>query len=226
MFATARELEIDRLIARPMKQRIFEALGQAPVRLGQVRPVMPHQVFQQPVVMGHHPGSALGPRQDDTLLKRLVRVSDHQAFVEHRPLAQPGAGRAGAVRRVEREMPRRHRVVAFAGGRAGESVRQLALPPLRAVEVGRLVQRDELSLAPLEAGLNRVGQAAARLVPDDQPVDHDLDRVLLFWVEFETRVGLELRQFAVDASSDEALASQFFQHVAKLAFLPLNHRRE
>ena len=99
--AAARKLKLDHLVGRAVEQRLLEALGQATVRLGHVHPVMRGQRLEQPVVMGNHPRAALRPRQDDALLQRLVRVADHQAFVEHRPLAQPGAGRAGAVWRVE-----------------------------------------------------------------------------------------------------------------------------
>ena len=219
-------MKIDRLVAGAVKQRLPEALGQAAVRLGQVRPIMPSQIFQQPVVVSNHSRAALRPRQDDALLDRLFGVAEHQSLVEHRPLTQPRASRAGAVRRVEREMFRRHRVVAFAGGLAGQPIRQLALAPLRSIKVGRLVQRDYFTLTPLKTGFNRVSQAAARLIADNEPINHDLDRVRFLRIEFEAGVCLELRQLTVDARADKSLAGQLLQHVAKLALLFLHHRRE
>ncbi len=123
-------------------------------------------------------------------------------------------------------MLRRHRVVAPAGCRAGQPVGQPALPPLVSLEIRSLVQCHDGSLAPLQACLNRVSQAPARLVADDQPVDHDLDGVFLFSIKRHPRVCLQLRQLAVDPCPNEALTRQFFQHVTKLALLIFHHRRE
>ena len=89
-----------------------------------------------------------------------------------------------------------------------------------------MVQRDYFAFAPLKTGLDRVGQAASRLVADNQAIDHDLDRVRFFGVELEARVGLEFRQLTVDSRPHEPLAGQLLQHVAELTLLLLDHRRE
>ena len=123
-------------------------------------------------------------------------------------------------------MLRRHRVVTFAGRRAGQSIRQPTLPPLGALEIRRLVQCHNGSLAPLQAGLDRVGQTPTRLVADDQPIHHDLDGVFLFPVERHPRICLKLSQLAVDPCADKALPRQLFQHIAELALLIFHYRRE
>ncbi len=85
------------------------------------------------------------------------------------------------------------------------------------------VERHEAAGQP-ERGLDRVGEPALGGLLDRQPVDDDLDRVLLLLVELRgvgQRMGL-----AVDAGAREALRLQLAEQVDVLALAAADDRRQ
>ena len=102
--------------------------------------------------------------------------------------AQALAGRAGAVRRVERKGPRRHLGHADAADDAGQLARE---EPVAAVE---RVDDDD-AVGEVERRLHRIRQALLHARAHDEPVDDDVDGVVLAAVQrqivFE---ALELRR--------------------------------
>ncbi len=206
------------------------ALEQGALRLGgEVLPggvqVEAELVAQRP----HQPEEVVGdvglaPRLDRALPQRRLRVGDDQLGVDLHPGAEPVAGRAGAERGVEGERPRLElvgvdRVLVGAGHLLGEL--QLAAGVLRG-------QVDEVEhhqpARETERGLHRVGEPALRRLLDSQPVDHDLDRVLLLLVE--GRRGVELVGLAVDPGPGEALRLELAEELDVLPLAAADHRRQ
>ena len=128
------------------------------------------------------------------------------------------------MRRVERERPRldlADREVAFG---TGEPFREQALRAL-AVRVGD--KRE--TLAETQRGLDRVREPRAlglRLgaTADDEPVDHDLDRVLLHLVESD--VFGEIADEAVHTNARETAAAGGREELLVLAFAVADERPE
>ena len=144
----------------------------------------------------------LRPRHDRAVGDRLRAIGNHFPRIDLDLHAETAARRARAVRRVEREQPRLELLEREAAVRARErfAERQLACCFLRA---GSSVQHGDDAGREPQRRLDRVGQALANVRLHHQPVDDDLDRVLLLLVELDL-----LAQFfdlAVDADAREAL---------------------
>ena len=164
---------------------------------------------------------AARPRQDRALVDRQRRVGHHQLRVDLHLRPEPGAARAGAVRRVEREDPRlelRHRDAAV---QAREALGERADDRLAAVARHRLDLEDPVRQR--DRRLDRVGQPLARVRPHDQPVDDHRDVVLELLVEDD--LLLEQPQLAVDLHAREALRAQLLELLAVLALAPAHDRR-
>ncbi len=149
------------------------------------------------------------PRHERAVGDRERRIGDEQVGVDLLLVAEPGAARAGAVRRVEREDPRLELGQPDAVERAREPLREgqrLAVDH---------VDHDE-PVGERERRLDRVGQPVADVLLEDEPVDHDLDRVLELLVELD--LLLELALLAVHLHAREALAAQVLEDVLVLAF--------
>ncbi len=138
--------------------------------------------LEQPleVLAGRRPGR---PRRDRALAQRLLVVGHDQLGVDLEAGAEAGALGAGAERRVERERARlelvhRQRVLVGAGQPLGEPALAV-LGLLRQVDE---VEDDQAAGQP-QRGLDRVGQPALGRGLDAEPVDHDVDRVLVLLVE-------------------------------------------
>ena len=153
----------------------------------------------------------------------LGGVGDDQVGVDLELGAQPVAGRAGPVGRVERE-------VAGRGLLEGE-------PAERARQV--LGERDELLGAVLaddadlgdavgepQGGLHRLGQALADVVAPHQPVDDDLDGVLLVAGQVVRAPFGQLDHLAVDPGPGEPLLGQVVEQRLVLALAAPHHRGE
>ena len=69
--------------------------------------------------------------------------------------------------------------------------------------------------------LDGVGEAALDPIPPDQPVDHDLDRVLFVPREFD--VIRELHEVAVDSRPREAGLGEILEQGVVLALSPADH---
>ena len=164
--------------------------------------------------------------------------------------AEAGAGRAGAVRRVEREAARLELVDREAVVRAAVLLAVAPLLERRRLAVARRRGDQDDALAEAERGLDRVGQPAGvrirddlaglrvdrpavrrargalgRLgVADDVAVDDDLDRVALVLVELR-RVG-DVDDLAVDPDADEALPPGAVEDPVALGLAVLDQRAE
>ena len=162
--------------------------------------------------------AARRPRQDRAVVQRQRRVRDDQLGVDLHLRAEPGAARAGAVRRVEREHPRlqlRHRgaaVEAHEALRVGDDL------------VGLDVLDVDDALGARDGGLDRVGEPLPEVGAHHEPVDHDRDVVLVLLVEDD--VLLEPAQLAVDLDAREAVASQLLEELPVLALAAADHRRQ
>ena len=169
----------------------------------------------------HRLGAA--PGRDGAFGERQRRVGDQQLLVDLELGAQTGAGRAGTERRVEGERPRLELVEGQVVVQAGEVLGEGAL----AVGVG-LVEVDEVeghqAAAQDECGLDRVGQPALGGRLDAEPVDHDLDVVLLVLLQLG-RVG-ERDDGAVDPRPRVALGLQLAEQLGVLALAAADDRRE
>ena len=84
------------------------------------------------------------------------------------------------------------------------------------------VHRDE-PVGQRGGGLDGLGQPLAQVGLEDQPVDHDLDRVLELLVEDD--LLLEQPRLAVDLDPGEPVGAQLVEHVAELALAVAHDRR-
>ena len=165
--------------------------------------------------------------------------------------AEAGAGRAGAVRRVEREAARLELVDGVAVVRAAVALAVAALLEVRRLAVAWRRRDQHDALAEPQRGLDRIGQpagvrvrddlarspgrsagrparatgAVGRLrVADDVAVDDDLDRVALVLVE--RRRVRDVDHLAVDADADEALPPRAVEDAVALGLAVLDERAE
>ena len=130
----------------PLERRHVRALAAHPVAVGDVQPVavgavqeevllllrqvLPRRVEVDLVALGDRLRDLLvvarrpaRPRQDRALVDRQRRVRHHELGVDLHLRAEPGAARARAVRRVERERPRLELGHRDAAVQAGEALR-------------------------------------------------------------------------------------------------------
>ena len=158
----------------------------------------------EPRLGDHHPP----PRDDRTLGQGERLVGHHLLRVDLQPAAEPGAGRARPVRRVEAEVARRRLLEAAAMLGAGVPLAVEPIGPIRS----RLRKVDEQRpVGQPQGSLDRVGHAGRiraqpigvvlRPAADGQPVDDHLDAVLVLLVEGDLLV--ELAQLAVDPDPDK-----------------------
>ena len=164
----------------PVEQRRAGLRGQlAPRRLHADVELVAHGLEETAEVVGH---LATRPRRQRALGQRQLIVGNDQLGVDLAPRAQPGALRAGAERGVERERARLELLEREPVAMARQVLAEGALPVgVRVVEVDEL-QHDQAA-GQAQGGLDRVGEASARLGLDGQPVDDHLDRVLLLLLE-------------------------------------------
>ena len=149
------------------------------------------------------PTGAMAPSSSD-----LDVVGHDLPGVEVPGGAQSLAGRAGAVRRVEGEGARRHLGHADAAVDAGELAREQAVAAVERVD-------DDDAVGQVERRLDRLGQPALDARAHDQPVDHDVDGVVLPAVE--RQVVVEALELAVDARLGEAAGGDRLQLLLELA---------
>ena len=88
------------------------------------------------------------------------------------------------------------------------------------------MQREHHSFTPAQRGFDRIAEPRADFVINHQPVHDSFDGVKFLFVEFDARVGGKFDEFTVHAGADKSLAREAFDHVAELAFLPADDRRE
>ncbi len=161
------------------------------------------------------------PRSERTLADREVGVGHDELGIDLETRSEPVAGGTRPVGRVEREVARRQLLEREAAVSARERLREVLelLAPVVCLDRDR---RD--ALGELERGLDRVGHATADVGLGHEPVDHDLDRVLV-GLRKPDRLG-ELAHLAVDAGPREALAGELVEQLAVLALASADDRRE
>ena len=195
---------------RPGEQQVLCALRQLAERH---RDVDVEVAAQGGHGLRHKARVARGPRRDGALQQRQRRVGHDPIGIEIPERAQALARLAAAVRRVERERPRRHlrdaQSAFHAGQRPGEQ-------PVA------LVQRVDDHDVPGEAegDVDRVGQAPLDAGLDNQAIDDDVDRVVA--APLEEDVLFERAQLAVDAGLEEAPLAPGGEVLLELA-LPAAH---
>ena len=156
-------------------------------------------------------------RADRALLDGQSAVGDDAVGVHDLLNAEAGADRARAVRIVEREHARRQLLNGDAAVIAGVVLRKAQL--IAADDI-----RDEQTARQRTRGLDRVGDAAARVRTDDNAVDDDLDAVLFRLGELEF-FG-KVMYLAVHAHADIALPAGILEYPAVLALLAADDRRK
>ena len=175
-----------------------------------------------------HPLEVLGvraaPRRDGALADRLLGVGHHELGVDLERGAQTVAGLARAIRRVEREVARRRFLVRPVADRAGEVLAEghhLGFQFAHDLDLCHAVGQRQ-------RGLERVGESPLDPLAQHEPVDDDLDLVLL--VAGEALVALqELVDddgLAVDPGAHVALTRQVGEQRVVLALAPAYNGRE
>ena len=155
---------------------------------------------------------------------RLQRgVGDDQFRVDLQSGAQPGAFRAGTVRRVEGEGPRLKLFERQVVVGAVQVLRVDPLPP--GIVLGQVHElHDDGAARQLQRGLHRVGQPLTRRGFDAEPVHHDSDVVSL--VPFELRRLVQPHEHTVDPRPGEPFGLQALEQFRVLAFPPPHHGRQ
>ena len=144
-----------------------------------------------------------------------------QLGVDLEPRAETVARLARSVRRVEGEVPGGQ----FVERDAAERARELLGERLDVVVALRRGHRDRGdALRELQRLLDRVGRAATDVRLRHEPVDHDLDRVLVR-LRQPDRLG-QIAHLAVDPGARKSLAGQLLQELLVLALAPAHHRCE
>ena len=166
----------------------------------------------------------LAPGLDRPLTERGRGVRDDQLGVDLEPGAEAVALRARSERAVEGERARLE-LVGVDGVVVGARhlLREPQLTPrVLRVEVDEV--EDHETAGEVEGGLHRVGEPSLGRLLDREPVDDDLDGVLLLLVE--RRRVVEGVRLAVDAGTGEALGLQLLEELDVLALAAADHRRE
>ena len=207
-------LDVDALAARAVEEELALLLGQLGPRrlqvdLPAVGDALDHRLVE---VRVHH-----RPRHERALADGERRVGHDEVGIDLQLRAEARAARAGAVRRVEREDAR------------------LELRQRDAVLGAREVLAEEHLLFGVEdvdrprgrrragRGLDRLREPLAEVGLHHEPVDDDLDRVLVLLVEDD--LLLEQPLLAVHLHAREAVGAQLLEHVLVLALAVAHDRR-
>ena len=76
-------------------------------------------------------------------------------------------------------------------------------------------QDDQFIAAPLQGGINRVGQANPHTFADYQAIDYRFYRVLLGFLQPNGLGPTKLNDLVINARPDKTFAAQFFNDIAK-----------
>ena len=163
------------------------------------------------------------PRLDRATRNGLLLVGDHESSIDLEHGAEAIAMRAGAVGRIEREIP------------GGELVERLAVARARQVlteddRLGITLLRDDLEFGDatreVERRLDRVGEPALDPFAQDETVDDNGDVVRLIALEFEFVLLVEIDELPVDDGSDEPLAGEVGKQSVVASLSALHDRSE
>ncbi len=153
----------------------------------------------------------LRPRVDRAVAQGAVGVGDDQRLVVFQDGPESIALRAGTAGRVEREELRRRRRHRGAVVRALEALGEMQARDALSVERrgdGFGEQHHRVTIPLAEGRRQRVGEAAARFVADDQPVDDDEQLFRERHVDGLGEQLVEVLDDTVDAHAHEALCPQ------------------
>ena len=156
------------------------------------------------------------PGHERALADRERRVGHEQIGVDLLLRAEPGAARAGAVRRVEAEDARLELRQAGAVLGAGEVLAEGELVAVEHVD-------DDQAVGQCSCGFDRLRQSLPQVLLHHQAVDDDLDRVLELLVE--RRRLLEQVLLAVDLHAREPFRPELLEDVLVLALAVADDRR-
>ena len=90
--------------------------------------------------------------------------------------------------------------------------------------VARIDRNHQTALRQIQRRFNRFSHSGAGCLSSDQPIDHDVDRVLHLLVEL--KVVRQLDDLSVHPRPQEAAFQQILEQVFVLTLLPLDQRRE
>ncbi len=188
--------------------------------LGQLRPRLVHvdaEEFADRLQQLWIEELRAAPRRDGALAKRQRRVGHDQVPVDHELRADPGARRACAMRAVEREVARLR--LGHAGPVVGtrECHRHLDL-------FSFIWSDDHQAAAKSRRRLDRFDEPRPLIWTDDDPVDDDLDVVLLVLVE-RYLLG-QLVQAAVDSNAHKPRLAHVVDQRSVLALATLDDRAQ
>ena len=162
------------------------------------------------------------PGDDRAVRQGQLLVGDDQLRVDLEAETEARTVGARAIGSVEGEGARLdlvegQRVVIRAGALLGETA-----AALRVVLVQVDAIDDDEAIGQAQRGLDRVGEALAHAVADDEPVNDDLDRVF----ELLLQLGgvLETHGLAVDDRARVALGAQFVDEILVLALAAAHDR--
>ena len=186
----------------------------------------PHQLLDLLHVVRVHrrilaAAERLRPRDDRAAFDRFRPVRHHLPRVDLDLHAETRTVRTRAVRRVEREESRRELLEREPAIHARERFRERELARRRALALRD--DRDDTAREP-QRRLDRIGQALADVGLHHEPVDDDLDRVLLLLVEVDLLAQFD--RLAVHADAREALLADLLEELRVLALAAANDGRE
>ena len=200
-------LHVHLVVAGPVQEDVPLRLRQLPPRRRRLDlQVAGHRFHELVEVLGP---PAL-PGVEGPLGQRHVRIRHHELGIHFEVRSQPVAARARAVRRVEREVPR----LQLFERQAVEQAREVLRVCVDRAAVDELDRDHPIGKA--ERRLDGVGETPLDPVLHHEPVDDDVDRVLVIAVKPDL-LG-ELLDLTVDLGAREALLREVGQ---KLLVLPL-----
>ena len=209
------------LVLRPVHQRLVLRLRQIlqrrrrieAHRIGQPR----DQLLEVLLVQGPVP-------RPDRLGHRLRRIRDDQILVDLQLRAQAIAGRAGAVRGVERKRPRLEFLDVDPVPVGARDVLGKTLQPVLVIVVKPDRIDDHHAIGQAQRRLHRIGQALLLRRLDLQAVHHDVDVVLdLLLQRRRIRQAVHL---AVDDDARIPLGGQLGEEIDELALAGAHHRSQ
>ena len=232
-----REQALERLGDRPLRA---EGHGDLPVSgavqeefleiLGQIFPWLVercggvgHERFELRRVVGLHEFRRHFPRPDRSLRDGLLGVDD-EIGIEKTLRANSLAGRACAEVAVEGKMLGRQARHREARRGVAEIGREFLFGPTARTRLH--ARGHELAAAATQGGFHRVREALAEVGPRHQTVHHSLDPMGFVFLQPNGFLLAEIDDLTIHPQADESLAAGLFNHIAKLAGLPRDKRRE
>src|SRR5260370_29846159 len=80
-------------------------------------------------------------------------------------------------------------------------------------------QHDDLVVAPLQRGLDRVSQANPNSFAHHQPIDYRIDGVTLAFFQTNWFGAIEFDNFSIDARANKSLSLHFLDDISEFAAL-------